>query len=152
MSITATLAAPSQVIAGRPAVFMITVTNAASSDVTVSSVRAVITGGSTPGNQAVHVAPPQFPPGRTSTVAASNGTLSFPVDAVFYFPQTPGNSAAMPGSTYLVDFIVQVSDGSICSITVPQWVAVSSGAPSPSQGYGQFRFDDGLNLINLAVL
>lgn len=150
---TATLTVPSNIIAGRPFVAMLNVANSGASDVTVSSVQPVLTPSGGPANAqpVLTWAPPQYPPNRTSTVTAS-GSLSVPVDMVVNVPQTPGNGSVMPGSTYLLDFILSVSDGTGFSITTPQWVSVGSGAPSPSQGYGQFRFDDGRNLINIATI
>lgn len=153
MAMTATMTVPSNVIAGRPCVVMLAIANSGASDVTVTSVNAIVTPSNTsPGAQPSVVAPPViFPVGRTSTVSAS-GTLNVPMELVFNFPQTPGNMTVMPGSTFLLDAMIQVSDLTCFSVTVPQWVSVSSGAPSPSQGYGQLAFNDGRNLINVAAV
>lgn len=149
MSITATLTMSPNAIAGQPVNGMLTITNAASSDVTVSSIGAVLAPASAP----YQFSPVVFPPNKTSTVSASGGTLSVPVQFVFFVPQTAGSqgNGTQPGANYLVGLMVQVSDGSSAS-PVAQWVSVSSGAPSPSQGYGQLDFTDGLNLINIAVI
>lgn len=152
MAMTASQTVSSNIIAGRPAVAMLTLSNTGGSDVTVSSVQAVLTpsGPGRGGQPVVSVQPPQFPPNRSSTVTAS-GSLNVPVDFVINYPQTPGLPNVMAGSTYLLTFIIAVSDGTNFA-SDPKWISVGSGAPSPSQGYGQFRFDDGRNLINLAML
>lgn len=157
MAITCALTMSPNVIAGQPARGMLTITNAAGSDVTVSSIAPVVSqSNGQPAGQAglaFQFRAVVFPPNASSTVTASGGTLNVPVEFVFFVPQMAGSlgTAVTPGSTYLVGLMVQVSDGSQAS-PVAQWVAVSSGAPSPSQGYGQFRFDDGRQLINLAAL
>jgi hypothetical protein len=153
MAMSATLTVPSNIIAGQRTTAMLLVANSGASDVTVSAVQAVLTpsGGPAGAQPVVTVAPPQYPPNRTSTVTAS-GTLYVPVDMVFNFPQTPGSGNAMAGSSYLLDFVVTVSDGTVCTVTTPQWVSVAPGSPGPSQGYGQLAFNDGRNLINVAML
>lgn len=150
---TATLTVPSNVIAGRPSTFMLNIANSGGSDVTVTSIQAVVipSGGPAGAAPAIAFQEPAFPPNRTKTVTSS-GSLNVGMDLVFLLPQTAGLGAVTPGCSFLLDAIITVSDGTVCSVTTPQWVAVSPGAPSPSQGYGQLRFDDGLNLINIVLL
>lgn len=159
MAITCALSMSGNVIAGQPAKGILTITNAAGSDVTVSSIQPVVStsngsGLTPPAGVPYTFSYPKFPPNRSSTVTASGGTLNVPVEFVFFVPQMAGSQGDLvtPGSTYLVNLTVQVSDGSQAACGGGQWVSVSSGAPSPSQGFGQFRFDDGRNLINSAVL
>jgi hypothetical protein len=152
MAMSATMTVPSNVIAGRPMVAMLTISNTGGSDVTVTSIQALVTtAGPALGTPVYNFQEPTFPPNKSKTVTAS-GSLIVPMPIVFLAPQTVGPANTVPGSTYLLDALITVSDGTVCTVTYPQWVSVSSGAPSPSQGYGQFRFDDGRNLINIAVL
>lgn len=154
MAMSATLAVPSNIIANRPVVAMLTLSNTGGSDVTVTSVQAVVTpstGTSIAQSPSMVAEPPTFPIGRTSTVSAS-GTLNVPLELIFLRPQGPGNPANRPGSTCLLDAVIQVSDGTVFSVALPQWVAVSPGAPQESEGFGQFRFDDGRQLINIVLL
>ncbi len=152
MAISATLTVPSNIIANRPSTYMLSVSNSAGSDVTITSVQAVVIPSNNPGGKpTIAYNEPTYPPNRTKTVAAA-GSLNVPMELVFMLPITPGLGAVMPGGAFLLDAVITVSDGSVCSVTNPQWVSISSGAPTPSQGYGQLRFDDGLNLINIALL
>lgn len=143
MAITATLTVPGNIIAGAVTNMVLTITNAAASDVTVSSISPVVI----PGTVSCTIPPPVFPPNKSSTVTASGGTLSVPLQAVFYLPQTAGDPRTQPGSDYLLSVAVQVSDGSQAS-SPQKWISVSAGAPTPSQGYGQLRFDDGRNAVH----
>jgi hypothetical protein len=154
MAMSATMTVPSNVIAGRPVTAMLLIANTGGSDVTVSTVQPVVTpsGPNAAKQPAVFAPEVAFPIGRTKTVAATSGTLYVPMEVVFLLPQTPGLGPVTAGGAFLLDAVITVSDGTVCSVTNPKWVSVSSGAPSPSQGYGQFRFDDGRNLINIVLL
>jgi hypothetical protein len=145
MATTSTLQVVGNVIAGQPFTMILTVTNNAGSDVTITGINPY----ALPNTVPCYFKPPAFPPGATSTVTASGGTLTVGLTGVIYSPQTPGTG--MAGSSCQVTVDVVTSDGAVSS-AVPQWISVASGAPSPSQGYGQFRFDDGLNLVNLPIL
>ncbi len=153
MAMSATLTVPGNIIAGNVATVTLAIANSGGSDVTVSSIQPVLfaSGQVAPIQGVVAFGSGAFPIGRTKTVSAA-GSLNVTLDMVFNVPQTPGLGPVSGGNSYLLDFVIQVSDGTVCSVTNPQWVSVSAGAPSPSQGYGQLRFDDGRNLINIAML
>lgn len=155
MAKTATLTLPANIIAGRPVVAMLTISNTDGTDVTVSSIQPIVTpsNAATPAPQssAFSYSATVFPAGRTSTVSAS-GSLSVPLEMVFHAPQTKGNPLSTSGGPYLLDVITQTSDGTVFATSCPQWVSVGASPPQLSQGFGQFRFDDPRNAINLVAL
>jgi uncharacterized repeat protein (TIGR01451 family) len=130
-SMTATMTAPSNVIAGQPATFMVTLRNSGDADATVSSLRLVLPQGFP------HQDQPWTPrPQSTVTVSASGGTLSIPLTCVLFQSDSGNNEANTPAAGVRVGALCTTSAGSNFS-PVPQQVAFApqgGGATPPVNG------------------
>jgi len=129
MAITATLALTSgggtQVVAGQPAVFYVTVSNSGASDVTLTGLNTVV---SAPGAIVSQSQGPVAP--QTTVTVAAAGTANFPVTVVYPAPATAGTTAAP--AAYSPTFVqVSTSDGSVAAT---QTINVFVQSPIPGHG------------------
>lgn len=164
MALTLVISAinPNSAVAGQVEGFNLAVTNSSASQVTLSS---LVTGAVDPGltvGQPNYLTP-NMPIGLGNPVIAGGATANYPFQVVFNTPAAsgpspnnpggaaPGPVAATPRANFTLTAMAQASDGSVgsTSLMVPVLATIP---PFPLPQGGALQFDQGANLITLAIM